>query len=147
MLRQVAAGGGNFLLNVGSSLEGDVPYECTAVFSQVGQWLRKYGPTIYDATDPVSGGHKVCGSYARRANRLYFHCDCWPGSRLILNSVPGKIRSARLYGGSKLRFKEEGITRGGMRLPRVTITGMPELPPDTLSTVIEIELEKYKPRK
>jgi hypothetical protein len=34
-----------------------------------------------------------------------------------------------------------------MRLPRATISGLPELPPDTLSTVIEIELEKYRPGK
>jgi len=147
MLRQVAAGGGNLLLNVGPSPAGDVPYECTAVFSQVGQWLRKYGPTIYEATDPVSGGHQVCGKYTRKGNTLYFHCDCWPGSKLILNDVPGKIKSVRLYEGAKLRFKEESVPRGDMHLARSTITGMPELPPDTLSTIIEIELKKYKPRK
>ena len=147
MLRQVAAGGGNLLLNVGPSPAGDVPYECTAVFSQVGQWLRKYGPTIYEATDPVSGGHMVCGTYTRRGNTLYFHCDCWPGSKLILNDVPGKIKSARLYGGAKLRFKEESVPRGDVHLARATFTGLPELPPDTLSTIIEIELEQYKPRR
>jgi alpha-L-fucosidase len=147
MLISVAAGGGNLLLNIGPSPEGDVPYECTAVFSQVGQWLRKYGPTIYDAIDPVSGGHMVCGNYTRHGNTLYFHCDRWPGSRLILNSVPGKIKSARLYGGVGLRFKEEKVRRGNMRLPRVTITGMPELAPDSLCTVIEIELVKYNRRR
>ena len=147
MLQQVAAGGGNLLLNVGPSPAGDVPYECTAVFSQIGQWLRKYGPTIYEATDPVSGGHQVCGRYTRRGDTLFFHCDRWPGSKLILNSVPGKIKSVRLYGGAKLRFKEELSPRGDMRLPRAILTGLPELPPDSLSTVIEIELKKYAPKK
>ena len=146
MLRQVAAGGGNLLLNVGPSPEGDVPYECTSVFSQVGQWLRKYGPTIYEATDPVSGGHMVCGTFTRKGDTLYFHCDRWPGSSIPLNSIPGKVRNVRLYGGQKLRFKQEIVRRGSLRLPRTTISGMPDLAPDTLATVIEIELEKYTPR-
>ncbi|NQT20430.1 MAG: hypothetical protein HQ592_12040 [Planctomycetes bacterium] len=46
-----------------------------------------------------------------------------------------------------MRFKEEDVLRGDLYLPRTIITGMPELAPDTLSTVIEIELEKYKARK
>ena len=141
MLRQVAAGGGNLLLNVGPSPAGDVPYECTAVLSQVGQWLRVYGPTIYEATDPVKGEHIVCGSYTRKGNTLYFHCSRWPGSRLILRDVPGRVRSVHLYGGKKLRFREETVFRGEQPLPRLVISGMPELPPDTLSTVIEIELD------
>ena len=61
--------------------------------------------------------------------------------------MPGKIKSVRLYEGAMLRFKQESVPRGDMHLPRATITGMPELPPDTLSTIIEIELKKYKPRK
>ena len=157
-LRQVAAGGGNLLLNVGPSPAGDVPYECTAVLNQVGQWLRVYGPTIYAATDPVKGEHIVCGSYTRKGNRLYFHCSRWPGSRLILKDVPGAlpppgarasdtgrpirgVRSVRLYGGKELRFRAETVFRGTYPLPRLVISGMPELPPDTLSTVIEIEIE------
>jgi len=146
MLRQVATGGGNLLLNVGPSPEGDVPYECTAAFSQVGQWLRKYGPTIYEATDPVTGGHMVCGGLTRKGNTLYFHCDRWPGSRLPINAVPGKIRKVRLYGGKPIRFKEEITRRDKMRLPRAILSGMPDLPPDSLCTVIEIELEKHRPQ-
>lgn len=146
MLRQVAAGGGNLLLNVGPSPAGDVPYESTAVLSQVGQWLRVYGPTIYEATDPVKGEHIVCGSYTRKGNTLYFHCSRWPGSRLILRDVPGRVRNVRLYGGEKLRFREETLFRGDYPLPRLVISGMPELPPDTLSTVIEIELDSPSPK-
>ncbi len=144
MLRQVAAGKGNLLLNVGPSPEGDVPYECTAVFSQVGQWLHKYGPTIYEATDPVSAGHLVCGSCTRRGNTLYLHVDRWPGSSLPLNINPGKVKRVRLYGGPSIRFKQETVRRRSHRLPRITLSGMPELPPDSLCTVIEIELEKYR---
>ena len=147
MLQHVARGGGNLLLNVGPSPEGDIPYECTSVFSQVGQWLRKYGKTINEATDPVECGHMVCGSCTRKDNTLYFHCDRWPGSALKLNSMPGKIKSVRLYSGKKLRFKEETVKRDTLRLPRVTITGMPELAPDSLCTVIEIELVKYNRRR
>lgn len=145
-LREVAAGGGNLLLNVGPSPAGDVPYECTAAFNQVGQWLRVYGPTIYAATDPipVNGGHLVCGNYTRKGNTLYFHCSRWPGSRLILRDVPGRVRSVRLYGGKKLRFLQETAFRFTYPLPRLVISGMPELPPDSLCTVIEIEVEKYE---
>jgi len=158
-LREVAAGKGNLLLNVGPSPTGDVPYECTAVLSQVGQWLRVYGSTIYEATDPVNGEHNVCGSYTRKGNKLYFHCSRWPGSRLILSDVPGAlpppgaraagtgrgirgVRSVRLYGGEELRFRAETVFRGTYPLPRLVISGMPELPPDSLSTVIEIEIEE-----
>ena len=50
-------------------------------------------------------------------------------------------------GGGNLRFREETpIRHGDYPLPRLVISGMPELPPDTLSTVIEIELDSPSPK-
>ena len=47
MLEEVVAKGGNFLLGLGPSPEGEIDEDAQAILAEVGQWLRKYGTAIY----------------------------------------------------------------------------------------------------
>jgi len=133
MLRQVAAGGGNLLLNIGPTPEGGVPPVCRRELLKVGQWMDKYGPAVYEATDPMVQEWGITGAFTCKGNIAYYHCNRWPGKELAIGGLQNKVLSARLMGGPKVRFKQEG--------PRLVLRGLPEQAPDPLATVIEIECD------
>jgi alpha-L-fucosidase len=133
MLRQVAAGGGNLLLNIGPAPDGSVPGPCERVLLKVGEWLRRYGPTIYDAGDPMRQDWMLTGAFTRKGDAAYFHCSRWPGSELAIGGLKNRVLEARLFGGKPVRFTQTG--------DRLVLHGLPEKAPDPLATVIELKVE------
>jgi alpha-L-fucosidase len=133
MLREVASGGGNLLLNIGPTPEGFVPEPCGQVLTEVAEWVKKYGPSIYDATDSVPSDWLVTGAFTRKANTLYYHVHAWPGSELAIGGLVCKIKSVKLMGGWEVGFRQ--------KRDRLVIFGLPEKAPDPLATVLELEFE------
>jgi alpha-L-fucosidase len=133
MLRQVAASGGNLLLNVGPAPDGSVPAPQPAILRQVGAWLDRYGPSVYDAADPVEQEWMITGAFTRKGDTLYFHCNRWPGKELALGGLTCKVTGARLMGGPKARISQVR--------DRLVLSGLPEEAPDPLSSVIELKIE------
>ncbi len=133
MLRQVAAGGGNLLLNIGPTPQGDVPEPCGKVLLEVGEWLQRYGPTVYEATDPMPQEWMITGAFTRRGDTLYFHCNRWPGNELAIGGLRNRVLEARLFGGPAVEFAQTG--------DRLVLRGLPQAAPDPLATVIELRVE------
>ncbi|SHE66491.1 alpha-L-fucosidase [Caldanaerobius fijiensis DSM 17918] len=133
MLRQVAAGGGNLLLNIGPAPDGSVPEPCIRALREVGEWLRKYGASIYDASDPMEQEWMITGGFTRKGNIVYFHCNRWPGNQLAIGGLRNKVLRARFMGGDDIRFTQEK--------DRLVLYDLPTLPPEPLDTVIELEVE------
>lgn len=131
MLRQVAAGGGNLLLNIGPAPDGSVPDPCPAVLREVGEWLQRYGPSVYDATDRFEGEWLITGAFTRKDDTLYFHCNRWPGTEVAIGGLVCEITSARLMGGPEVEFRQVR--------DRLVISGLPAEAPSPLATVIELK--------
>ncbi|MFA6292846.1 MAG: alpha-L-fucosidase [Victivallales bacterium] len=140
MLRQVAAGCGNLLLNIGPKPDGSIPAEARNIFEQVGAWLKKYGDSIFNVTDPVRFRNNLVGMYTMRDNILYFHVYRWPGSEIIASQIQNKVKSVRFMNGGEIKFRQTP--------DQIFMYGLPETAPDPLTTVIEIEVEgkpEYRP--
>lgn len=133
MLRQVAAGGGNLLLNIGPTPEGYVPEPCEKALTEVADWVDKYGPSVYEATDSAPTEWMITGAFTRKANTLYYHVHSWPGSELAIGGLVCKIKRVKLVGGWEVGFRQER--------DRLVIFGLPEKAPDRLATVLELEFE------
>lgn len=133
MLRQVAAGGGNLLLNIGPTPDGAVPSVCSKVLKQVGPWLQKYGDSVYEATDPMHSEWMCTGAFTSKGNVAYYHCNRWPGKELAIGGLVNKVQEVRLMGGRKLSFTQTK--------DRLLIKGLPENAPDSLATVFEITVK------
>lgn len=133
MLRQVASHGGNLLLNIGPAPDGSIPPVYREVFGQVGRWLEKNGPAIYDASEPMVQDWQATGDFTRRGNTAYFHCNRWPGSTLVIGGFETKVLSVRYPGGPAVEFEQ---TPG-----RLILKGLPMEAPDHLATVFEIECD------
>lgn len=131
MLRQVAAGGGNLLLNCGPAPDGIIPSPQPKILKQVGEWLGKYGESIYGATDPMEQEWSFLGQFTRKGDTLYFHCNRWPGTDFSLGGLRCAIESAKIMGGKKLKVKQEK--------DRVLLQGVPAEAPDSMVSVIELK--------
>ena len=133
MLRQVAGGGGNLLLNIGPAPDGSVPEPCVQALRETGEWLAQHGPAIYDASDPMQQEWSVIGDFTCRGSTAYFHCHRWPGRELAIGGLVNKVRAIRYLGGPPVSFTQVR--------DRLVLHGLPEQAPDPLVTVFEIAVE------
>jgi alpha-L-fucosidase len=139
MLRQVAAGGGNLLLNIGPTPSGGVPPICARELEKVGAWIRKHGPTVYEATDPMQQEWLVTGAFTCKGKKLYFHCNRWPGQELAIGGLVNRVVGVRLYGGGPVKFTQVK--------DRLVLHGLPKEAPDPLATVFELTIAGGKPQQ
>ena len=71
-LVSTAGKGANLLLNIGPQANGELPAEALKHLKEMGEWLRKYGDTVYGTT---AGDIKAqdWGVTTRKGNRLFIH--------------------------------------------------------------------------
>ena len=133
MLRTVACGHGNLLLNINPYADGSVPMAIRRPLEEIGAWLRQHGETIYVATTPMVRDHSLYGSFTCAGHTAYFHIDRWPGERLVLGGFYPGVKRATILGGGDVTVQQVG--------DRLALSGLPELPPNPLATVIVLECE------
>lgn len=144
-LTTCARDGGNFILNIGPESDGSVPVGSVRVLQQVGQWMSKYGETIYGSElCKVTRSNYV--NFTRKGNTLYLHVTRWIGPVITLSRFTSRVKSARwLHDGTPVRFeqtqqKDPREPSIGFPLYRVKFTGLPAAAPDMMP-VIAAEFE------
>ncbi len=105
MLCDIASKGGNYLLNVGPDADGVVPKESVDALARVGAWMKVNGEAIYETT-AAPFGSLPWGRCTQKGSTLYFHVFPKPQTPILLNGLGSKIRSARVLGGSAVRFRQ-----------------------------------------
>lgn len=108
-----AAGlGGNLLLNIGPRPDGRIPEMALERLSDMGEWLRRNGETIY-ATKAGPVAPSEWGVTTRRGNRIYVHVFDCSDEELLVPIKGEKVRRATSFAdGSKVAFRQndEGVT-------------------------------------
>jgi alpha-L-fucosidase len=132
-LRDVASKGGNLLLNVGPTPEGEVQQEIVQALGIVSGWLKRNGAAIYTATDPMHSDIQLAGEFTRNGNIAYLHVTRWPGEVLVLGGFKTRVQCVCLSDGTDVQFEQTG--------DRLAMRDLPILAPDDPVTVIEIECE------
>jgi alpha-L-fucosidase len=126
-----ARDGGNYLLNIGPRADGSVPAPSVRILEAVGDWMRKYGHTIYGA-ERCQVRTSRFGNFTRKGTTLYVHVHAWPGSTLNIGGLQTKVKSARLLPGrGKVAFTQDRF--------RLQLTGLPEKAPEKLVSVLELD--------
>ena len=126
-----AGGDGNLLLNVGPMSDGRIEPLQVDRLKEMGQWLQKFGYTIYGTR---GGPFKSTdwGVSTRKGNNIYLHILRWNGNavKIILPDIGMEIKSCRLANGGKVRLTKQGksylIEFAGAALPQI-------------DTIVEIE--------
>jgi len=144
MLQNVAAGGGNLLLNIGPAPDGSVPRQAYDRLLPVGQWLGKHGEAVYGSVDRVEGALERWlnhGSWTLKGTTGYYWTGRWVGSEIVIGGLKTKVKRATvLNSGADVPF-EQGPNR-------LILKGLPAKSPDEVAgfAVLKLEFEK-KPRQ
>lgn len=83
LLAKVVCNGGNLLLNVAPKLDGSIEEKELLRLKEIGNWLEKYGESIYGTR---GGPVKVddWGGTTNKGNKLYFHVFDWVSDEIYL---------------------------------------------------------------
>ncbi len=106
MLVTCAGNGGNLALGVGPNGDGTVLPDHQKRFLELGQWLGRYGESIY----ATSGGPYISGPWGAatsKGNTVYIHLlgEC-PSGKIKLPALPAKILSAELLTGGEVNVSQ-----------------------------------------
>jgi len=136
-LVDIASKGGNYLLNVGPTVEGEIPQPSIDALKVIGEWMKTNGEAIYGTKasplPPLAWGR--CTQKMEGNNTmLYLSVFDWPtDGKLVVPGIKGKVRRATLITwGKKLDYEN---TAEGL------VIQVPPTMPDKLATVIKLEVK------
>ncbi|HUT28417.1 MAG TPA: alpha-L-fucosidase [Sedimentisphaerales bacterium] len=104
-LVRVVGGDGNLLLNVGPMPTGEIEPRQVELLRQLGDWLRRYGESIYSTRGGPFKGNSWCAS-THSGNRIYVHILNWHGETFRLPAINKKVTSASLLTGGDMKFEQ-----------------------------------------
>ena len=110
--------------------DGNIRSEHVKVLKEMGEWMDKYGETIYG----TRGGPfepKPWGVSTQKDNKIYIHLLDWTDPALVLPKVPQKIKKARVFGSGE----KVSIDQNKERI----ILEFPAKHPSVVDMVIELE--------
>lgn len=126
-----AGGDGNLLFNVGPMPDGRIEPLQVERLKEMGQWLQKYGYSIYGTR---GGPFKPTdwGVSTRKGNTIYLHILKWNGKKvqITLPNIGVEIKNCKLAAGGKMKV----TNKAGMTT--LDISGESLQP---INTIVEIE--------
>jgi len=128
-----ASKGGNFLLNVGPTAEGEIPSASVERLQQVGDWMKTNSEAIY-ATQASPFAKLSFGKCTQKPGRLYLHVENWPADGKLVVPMKNKVLKAYLLA-TPARSLDTAAGADG-----VSIT-VPSAAPDKIATVIALEID------
>lgn len=96
-LVDIVSKGGNYLLNVGPTAEGEIPPESIARLHEIGAWMKVNGEAIYGVqASPCRA--PAWGRVARKGDRLFLYVFDWPADGKLMAPVVADVKQATLLG-------------------------------------------------
>jgi alpha-L-fucosidase len=105
LLIRCAGGGGNLALDTGPMPDGRIDPRQADNYRKMGEWLGKYGESIYGTT----GGPYVAGLWGvstRQGNTIYLHVLRWEEEALSLPPLSSKVVACTALTGGKPTVKQ-----------------------------------------
>ncbi len=130
-LVRTVGGDGNLLLNVGPTPDGRIEARQVDRLKEVGDWLRKYGRSIY-ATRGGPFRPDLWGASTYRGDTIYLHVLDWEGDEIRLPCIARRIKSVSVLTGGAATLSE--------RPDEFTVT-VPATHRDPIDTIIALKLD------
>ena len=133
LLVDTVSKGGNFVLNVGPTAEGEFPPEAVAILKGIGRWMKLNGEAIYGTT--ASPFEKLTwGRCTKKPGRLFLHVFDWPKDGKLELPLKNRVAKAFLLADPSqpltIKAGEHGVT-----------IAVPEKPLDSADTVVALDIE------
>jgi alpha-L-fucosidase len=132
-LAEICSKGGNFLLNIGPTAEGEFPPTSIQRLHDIGQWLHVNDDAIYGTTaGPFA--YLPWGVATRKGDRLYLHVFEWPKQGYLRVPLNNEVSAARLLAapGEKLAVGREANS---------VVVKIPAAAPDAVDSVVVLEIK------
>ena len=105
---EIVSKGGNFLLNVGPDMHGNIPERAVKILQEVGEWMNIYGETIYGTRkntliNPFEYGYVTQKTENDESVHLYLHIStafCEEGE-IVVNGITELPVSSTLFDSKK----------------------------------------------
>lgn len=136
-LVDIASKGGNFLLNVGPTAEGEFPQESIDILKKMGDWMKVNGEAVY-GTKASPWGLFEWGRCTRKETKngtsIYFSVFNWPADgKLTIPGFKNKVTSAKLIAtGAPVKTSLSGD---------ILTINLPSAAPDPVASVIRIDVK------
>jgi alpha-L-fucosidase len=130
-LVRVVGGDGNLLFNVGPMPDGRIEPRQVERLREMGQWLKKYGQSIYT----TRGGPFMTGPWGAstcKDSNIYVHVLNWDGDTLTLPPLPKKIIASSVLTGGTATVKQN---------EEVIEISVPKNYQKKLDTIIKLQLD------
>jgi alpha-L-fucosidase len=132
ILVDVVSRGGNLLLNVGPTPDGEIPEPMVERLHGVGAWLQVNGESIYGCGRAPFAADEAIGLATAKGNTVYLHVFDWPGEELAMSGLNVRVASAKMLAtGDRVRVKQDG--------DRLILSGLPVRAPDPWDSVIALK--------
>jgi alpha-L-fucosidase len=137
-LLDIASKGGNFLLNVGPTAEGEFPPESVDILAKMGQWMKVNGEAVYGTKASPWGlftWGRCTSKITPKGTSLYFSVFEWPADgKLVIPGFNNKLVSVKLLAnGTKLK--------ASVSKAKVLTVSLPSAAPDPIATVIKVDVK------
>ncbi len=131
-LIDICSKGGNYLLNVGPTAEGEFPAACVERLQDIGAWLDVNGEAIYGtAAGPFT--YLSWGAATRKDDLLYLHVYDWPEDGKLRVPLTSKVKEASLLVDPEHSLH---LTAEAQRV----IIELPDEAPDAVASVVVLQL-------
>jgi len=139
-LADCASKGGNYLLNVGPTGEGEIPAESLVRLAEIGAWMRVHGEAIKRTESSPFIKPFDWGRITRRGNDLYLIVFERPANGRLVLPLDNKPAAARFLGDATIQPVVQ-VDREGI------VIALPTELPDRHASVIKLTLDgEPKPR-
>jgi len=143
-LADIASKGGNFLLNIGPTAEGEIPPTSVQRLKEIGAWMQINGDAIHGTQASPFDSLPAWGRVTQKdlgagRTRLFLHVFDWPKSgELVLGGILNEPA-----GGYILADRSTGILNASRRDDAIVMK-LPATAPDKINSVIALDI-KGKP--
>lgn len=135
-LVDIASKGGNFLLNVGPTAEGEFPPESIDLLKKMGDWMKVNGEAVYGSKASPWGlfdWGRCTTKDSKNGTTLYFSVFNWPADgKLTIPGFKNKVVSAKMIAtGSPVKTSAAGD---------VLTLSLPLTAPDPIASVVRVDV-------
>ncbi|HEX8427495.1 alpha-L-fucosidase [Hymenobacter sp.] len=132
-LADAVSKGGNFLLNVGPTAQGEIPAASVERLAAIGKWVKVNQASIYGTT-PSPFSYLSWGRCTRKGQQLFLHVFDYPANGELRVPMSNKISRAYLLASPAKNLLVQPQKQ-------LSVVKLPTQAPDPINTVVVVEFE------